>query len=245
MKADVKAASIVWIARNPIRIYMRKTKVNVTTVAAVLATARTLIYSWLSGKTIPSARLLAAMEEYDIATTKAYAEWWDKNPNPPINKRSKSAIDKERVRALLDEKSEIDPATGCKVYCGTWNNKDIALIRIGRRNYTVQVAALWVAGKMELYEKAYVYRTCNTPACCNVEHIRKSGHMGQGMNEMRALGIVKSGPRGIYLTKSRRECVKTLLREGRTPEFIAEDTGVNVNLIRHIKNEMEAQEEQP
>lgn len=230
---------LAWIARNPIQTYMELAKVNTKTVSSILLVSRQIVYRWLDGQSIPAPHRIKALEDAHITTAAAYAAWWAENPNPP-NARSKSGIDRERIRVLLDTKSEVDPNTGCKVYCGIWNDKDIGLIRIGRRCYTVQMAALWAAGKLELYDRVYAYRICKSPACCNLKHIKVAGDVAEGMAAMRRRGIVvPQAKRGIYLTERRREAVRILLEEGREPKQIAEDTGVAAHLIKRIAREME------
>lgn len=227
---------LAWIAKNPIQVYIDRADISVAAAAAMLFVSRASVYFWLSGEKIPSTQRLADLERAGIATATDYSRWWDENPNPP-SVRMKSSIDRERIRALLEEKSEVDPNTGCKIYCGAWKGNGIATVRIGRRNYTVQMAALWVAGKVELYDRVYAYRTCNSPACCNLQHIKVAKGASEGMSAMYAKGIRKGKPRGIYLTELRREAVKILLGEGRTPEQIAGDTGVAAHLIKRVAKE--------
>lgn len=236
--ATTKDLWIAWIARNPIQIYMDKAKIGTAAIAGILLVSRQIVYRWLDGQTIPSARVMQLLEDRGVATAKAYAAWWSQNPNPPT--KSKSSIDRERIRELIDEKSENDPDTGCKIYCGAWVGKGLALVRIGRRTYTVQHAAMWAAGKIELFERVYCYRTCKSPACANLKHIKIAKGVAEGMAAMRKKGIVvPQATRGIYLTERRREAVKILLAEGREPKQISKDTGVSVKLIKAVAREVE------
>lgn len=238
--ASKKDEWLAWIAKNPIQTYMARAKIGTAAVAAMLLVSRQIVYRWLDGGSIPAPNRIQALEDAGIATAKDYAAWWAENPNPP-GKRSKSGIDRERIRVLLEEKSEVDPITGCKVYCGAWSNKGVALVRVGRRTYTVQMAALWVAGEVELYDRVYAYRTCNSPACWCRKHIKIAKDASEGMKAMHAKGvIVPRKERGIYLTERRREAVRILLEEGREPKAIADDTGVAVHLIKRIARETEA-----
>lgn len=237
---DNKEKWLAWVARNPIQVYMDKAKVSTKTVARILLVSRQIVYCWLAGEKIPAAHRIQTMEDRGITTAKAYAAWWAENPNPPAN-RSRSAIDRERIRTLLEEKSEIDHVTGCKIYCGTWFGKGVALVRIGRRTYSVQMAALWAMGEVELYDKIYAYRTCKSPACWARKHIKIAAGVAAGMEAMRRKGIIiPQKNRGVYLTERRREAVRILLEEGRDCKQIAEDTGVGVHLIQRIGREMEA-----
>jgi len=229
---------LAWIARNPIQIYMDRAKVGTAAVAGILLVSRQIVYRWLDGGSIPATHRMAKMEELGITTAKAYAAWWAENPNPPT--KSKSSIDRERIRALLDSKSEDDPETGCKIYCGAWQGKGYALVKIGRRTYTVQHATMWALGKIELYERRYCYRTCRSPACCNPKHIKIAKGVAEGMEAMRKKGIIVAPQsRGIYLTENRREAVKILLAEGCEPKQISKDTGVSVKLIKAVAREVE------
>lgn len=229
---------LAWIAKNPIQVYCGRVGFSVKLVASMLSVSRASVYFWLSGEKIPSAPRLEDLERAGIATVKDYTAWWSENPNPPVGKRRKSAIDRERIRVLLEEKSEFDPNTECKIYCGAWTDKGAAVIRIGRRTYSVQMAALWVAGKVELYDRVYAYRTCRSPACCNLKHIKVKLKVEDAMKDMRKRGIiVPKTERGVYLTERRREAVKILIEEGRTPEQIAADTGVGLHLIKRIARE--------
>ncbi len=231
---------LAWIARNPIQVYMERAKIGTRSVAAILLVSRQIVYRWLDGQTIPNFNRIKQLEDAGVATAADYAAWWAENPNPP-NTRSKSGIDRERIRALLDEKSEVDPITKCKVYCGAWADNGIALIRIGRRTYTVQMAALWVAGKVELYDRVYAYRTCKSAACCNLKHIKVAGDVSAGMKAMHKQGIiVPPKKRGIYLTEIRREAVRILLKEGRDVKTIAANTGVGIDRIKRIAREIGA-----
>lgn len=231
---------LAWIARNPIQVYMGRAKISTAAIASMLLVSRQIVYRWLDGQTIPAPNRIQKLEDVGIATAAVYAAWWAENPNAP-SIRSRSGIDRERIRVLLEEKSEVDPNTGCKIYCGAWADNEVALVRIGRRTYTVQMAALWVAGEVELYDKVYAYRICRSPACWCRKHIKIAKDVSEGMKSMRRLGIiVPPKTRGIYLTERRREAVRILLEEGRTPEQIAEDTGVSVHLIKRIEREMEA-----
>lgn len=227
---------LAWVARNPIQLYMDRAKISTQAVAAILLVSRQIVYRWLDGQTIPNPRRISQLEEHEIASATDYAAWWAEHPNPPA-RRSKSGIDRERIRQLIVEKSQYDPATQCQVFCGCWDKDGKAMVRIGRRTYSVQMAALWVAGKVELFDRVYAYRTCRSPACCNLKHIKIAGDVAEGLKAMRKKGII--GPprkRGLYLTERRRETVKILLEEGRTPEQIAEDTGVGIHLIRRVAN---------
>lgn len=236
--ATNKETWLAWIARNPIQVYMQKAEIGTAAVAGILLVSRQIVYRWLDGQTIPSARIMLLMEDRGVATAKAYAAWWLQNPNPPT--KSKSSIDRERIRSLIDSKSEHDPETECKIYCGAWVGKGMALVRIGRRCYTVQHAAAWAAGKIELFDRVYVYRTCKSPACANLKHIKVAGTVAEGMAAMRKRGlIVPPSTRGIYLTERRRENVKILLEEGREPKQISKDTGVSVKLIKAVARELE------
>ncbi len=229
---------LAWVARNPIQVHMERAGIGTAAIAGILFVSRQIVYRWLDGQTVPNFSRIQQLEDAGIATAKDYAAWWAENPNPPST-RSKSGIDRERVRVLLDERSEVDPITKCKVYCGAWANDGSALIRIGRRVYSVQMAALWVAGKVELYDRVYAYRTCKSSACCNLKHIKVAGDVGEGMKAMHKKGIiVPSKKRGIYLTERRRDAVKILLEDGRDPKTIAADTGVKVHLIKRIAREM-------
>lgn len=237
--ASKKDEWLAWIARNPIQVYMERAKIGTAAIAAILLVSRQIVYRWLDGQTIPAPNRIQALEDASITTARDYAAWWAENPNPPST-RSKSGIDRERIRALLEEKSEVDPITGCKIYCGAWAEKGIAIVRIGRRTYSVQMAALWVAGEVELYDRVYAYRTCKSPACWCRKHIKTAKDASEGMRAMHARGvIVPKKHRGIYLTERRRDAVRILLEEGRAPKAIAEDTGVAVHLIKRIAREME------
>ncbi len=226
---------LAWIERNPIQVYIDHADISVKAVAFMLHVSRASVYFWLSGEKLPSTQRLEALESAGIATAKDYVRWWAENPNPPSAKY-KSSIDRERIRALLDEKSEVDPLTGCKVFCGAWDReRGAGLVRIGRRTYSVQMAALWVAGKVELYDRVHAYRTCKSAACCNLKHILLAKSRSAGMKAMHEKGvIVPKKERGVYLTERRREAVRMLLDEGRTPEQIAGDTGVAVHLIKRV-----------
>lgn len=231
---------LAWIAKNPIQVYLKRTGISVKAIAAMISVSRASVYFWLSGEKIPSTQRLEVLENAGIATAKDYSRWWAENPTPSNGSRSKSAISKECVRALLEEKSEVDPITGCKVYCGCWTVNGASLIRIGRRTYSVQMAALWVAGKVELYDRVYAYRTCRSPACCNLQHIKVAKDRSDGMKAMHKTGVIKlKTTRGIYLTERRREAVNILLEEGRTVEQIAGDTGVAVHLIKRVARQVE------
>lgn len=236
--AGAKEKWLAWIAQNPIQVYMVRAQVKPSGIASKLDVSKQIVYKWLAGESIPSSVRIKALEDAGIATTKDYVRWWEENPNPPTGKRSKSAIDRERIRMLLDEKSELDPETGCKIYCGAWAKKGAALVRIGRRTYSVQMAAMWAAGKLELYDRVYAYRTCKSPACCNLKHIKVANGVGKGMADLRAKGVVvPPKKRGIYLTDQRREAVRILIAEGKTPEQIAADTGVAEHLIKRVARE--------
>lgn len=235
--ASKKDEWLAWIARNPIKVYMDKANIGTASIAAILIVSRQIVYRWIDGQTIPAPHRIKAIEDAGIATAKDYFAWWSENPNPPRT-RSKSGIDRERIRVLLESKSEIDPITGCKIYCGTWDDRSRALVRIGRRTYTVQMAALWVAGEVELYDRVYAYRTCKSPACWCRRHIKIAKDASEGMRAMHQKGIVvPKKERGIYLTERRREAVRILLDDGRTPEQIAGDTGVAVRLIKRVARE--------
>lgn len=230
---------LAWIKRNPIQVYMDKAKIGTAAVAGILLVSRAIVYRWLDGHSVPAEHRIQKMEELGITNAKAYAAWWAEHPSPPKSK-SKSSIDRERIRQLLESKSEHDPETGCDIYCGAWVGKGLALVRIGRRTYTVQHAAAWAAGKIELYDRVYVYRTCRSPACRNLKHIKVGKNVAEGMAAMRKKGIVvPQSHRGIYLTERRRENVKILLEEGREPKQISKDTGVSVKLIKALAKEME------
>ncbi len=235
---------LAWIARNPIQVYMANAEIGTQAIAGILLVSRQIVYRWLDGQSIPAPDRIQKLEDAGITTVKEFAAWWAENPNPP-SKRSKSSIDRERIRKLLDENSEIDSSTGCKVYCGAWKGETTvpgsgtAFVRIGRRTYSVQMAALWAAGKVELYDRIYAYRTCKSPACCNLKHIKVATNVTEGMLAMRKKGIIVPRPkRGIYLTERRRDAVRILLEEGREPQTIAEDTGVAVHLIKRIAKRM-------
>lgn len=231
---------LAWIAQNPIQVYMERANIGTAAIAGILLVTRQIVYRWLDGSSIPAAGRLQSLEDHGIATAKSYADWWAKHPNPNHSKRSKSSIDRERIRQLLDEKSEVDPATGCKVYCGAWADDGAAVVRIGRRTYSVQMAAMWAAGKVELYDRVYAYRVCRSPACCNVKHIKVAGDVSEGLAAMRKKGIiVPQARRGIYLTERRRDIIKVLLEEGRDPKQIAADTGIGVHLIKRIARKKE------
>jgi hypothetical protein len=218
---------------------MDMAKVGTADVASMLSVSRAIVYRWLDGQSIPAEHRIKDMAAAGLGAVQAYAAWWAENPNHP-SIRSRSSIDKERIRKLLEDKSERDPNTGCKIYCGAWPDRGPALVRIGRRTYSVQMAALWVAGEVELYDKVYAYRTCKSPACWARRHIKVAAGVAEGLEAMRRKGIVvPQKKRGIYLTERRREAVKILLEEGRTPKQIAEDTGVNERLIRAIGRERE------
>ena len=93
-----------------------------------------------------------------------------RNPTDPQRLRHKLA---DRLLA----QREIDPATGCWVWCGTWLANGHGVLKLGETQRTVaHVAAwLWLSG-FELGDRRIrVYRTCQIPACFNPEHLRPIG----------------------------------------------------------------------
>ncbi len=140
---------------------------------------------------------------------------------------------KASIRRRLKSRLQIDKITGCHLYCGAWNAKGRALMRVGHKVYTIQRVVAWLNGKAELWEDVYRYRTCQTPACANPRHIRVAASFGEALKEMRRLKVFSLKGK-MKLTKSRRACIAVLIKEGYTPKEIAADLEMRLSKIVRV-----------
>ncbi len=143
------------------------------------------------------------------------------------------AFDKKTIRKRLKSRIQIDKRTGCHVYCGAWTARGFATMRVGHKVYSIQRVVLWLAGKVELWEKCYRYRTCPTPACCNAKHIAVAASFAEALVQMRRLKLFSLAGK-IKLTQRRRACIRALAKEGVPVAEIAADLGMRTAKIQRV-----------
>jgi hypothetical protein len=106
-------------------------------------------------------------------------------------------------------------------------------MHVGHKVYTIQRVMLWLVGRVELWEKVYRFRTCQTPACCNPRHVTVAANFTEALVVMRKLGLVSLKGKA-KLTRSRRACIRVLAEEGYTAKEIAADLGMRTCKIQRV-----------
>lgn len=99
------------------------------------------------------------------------------------------------VIAKLAENIHFVPEAGCHLYAGTQKAKGYGVIHGKHRNYAAHRVA-WVIANGSIPDGLSVLHKCDTPACCNPEHLRL------GSNQENVDDAVAKGRRFTKLTPS-------------------------------------------
>lgn len=98
---------------------------------------------------------------------------------------------KDRVHQMVQERTEFDPATECMIYTGAWEQDGKAKMRVGARVYCLSRIVAWLyKGGFQLWGLERAVRTCDSPACCNGDHIVVYRNQAEATSALRRNGKV-------------------------------------------------------
>lgn len=140
-------------------------------------------------------------------------------------------IDKDRIRARLMARISRDPATGCWIYLRNWTDDGEAMMRVGSKVYKIRRVTAWIFKDVELWEDVYVYRICQSPACCNPRHCRVADSFQTVLKDMRRRGLI-ARPGWVRLSPMRRRCIRAKLLRGVPARAIAQEQKLNATTVR-------------
>lgn len=105
---------------------------------------------------------------------------------------------KDKIHGRLNARCELDPGTGCWIYCGYWDRKGQGQIRVGRRVYTLPRVSAWlyIAG-FRLEDRRWAFRRCENSACFNPDHVLVATNQAEALALLRGMGRFGGGWRKL------------------------------------------------
>lgn len=148
-------------------------------------------------------------------------------------KRFSSAIT-EALIAKVFERAIPEPNTGCLLWEGTATPHGYGLLgsggRTGKTLYTHRIA---FASKHGSCEGIHVLHRCDTPSCCNPDHLF-AGDPRSNTEDMLSKGRQAKGEL-IHTAKLDAERVVAIRLDPRSLSKIAADYGVDIKQIHRVK----------
>lgn len=141
---------------------------------------------------------------------------------------------KDRVYEKMHSRIEFDPATECCIYTGSWEANGQAKMRVNNRIYCVSRLAAWVFYEgFQLWGNNRAVRSCESPACCNPEHIVAVRGLREALAAQREAGRFGDGP-AVRLTRSQAAEMRALAAGGVLPPELAQRFRVRVPAVRAV-----------
>lgn len=132
---------------------------------------------------------------------------------------------KDKVFERVQARCEYEASTGCLIYTGAWEVNGQAKIRVGGRVYCLSRVAAWLyVPGFRLWGLERAVRKCDSPACCNEEHIEVLASQAQAIAAQRKRG--RLGNARHKLTRALAREARVLHGEGVPLEEIAAGLGV-------------------
>jgi hypothetical protein len=135
----------------------------------------------------------------------------------------------KKYKQRLTDKVDVDPQTDCWLFTGAITSNGYGHISYqGRVEYAHRLAAVLYLNYL-LDSPLYVLHSCDTPPCCNPEHLT-IGTQADNMRDAAAKGRMG----GYKLTADEAGRIKTALASGETYRTLAADYGVSTTAIGQI-----------
>jgi len=140
-------------------------------------------------------------------------------------------IDKGLIRNRLLARISRDPISKCWIYLGFWTDEGEARMRVGGKVYSIRRVSAWLFKGVDLWEDVYVYRICQSPACCNPRHISVAANFQEALADLRERGVYTHPGRKILMPMTRR-CIRARLESGESAVAIANQNNLNPVTVR-------------
>lgn len=119
--------------------------------------------------------------------------------------RARWGLDFSSDKARFEEYLYPDPNSGCHLFCGKEGVKGYGIFKfIADKTKTTQAhRAAWILAGKEIPEGMHVLHKCDTPCCCNIDHL----YVGTNQQNRRDMAMRNRGakgklPFGVALTPS-------------------------------------------
>jgi len=141
---------------------------------------------------------------------------------------------KDQVYEKMQSRIEFDPATECCIYTGSWEANGQAKMRVNNRIYCVSRLAAWVYYQgFQLWGNNRAVRTCDSPACCNPEHITTVRGLKEALAAQREAGRFGDGP-AVRLTRAQATEMRLLSGQGVGNDDLAARFRVRIPAVRAV-----------
>lgn len=146
-----------------------------------------------------------------------------------------SSLDCPGMTKYVSQNYATIPESGCWIWLGAWTNDNYG--RINRRNGGSNIVSrlFYSAHKGEIPKGLYVCHKCDTPPCCNPDHLFL-GTLAENSLDMKMKGRarVAIGSKNS-LAKLDDEKVAMILKDNRIARLVAKDFGVSRSTIASIR----------
>lgn len=130
------------------------------------------------------------------------------------------------------ERAEYVTETGCLIFTGSWTNAGYGQATVdGKRGYTHRFAYREANGRIP--DGLHVCHKCDTPPCCNPEHLFLGTH-AENLGDASRKGRMHPGERN-YNAKLDREKVRAIRSASKTNAELAAEYGVSQSLISRAR----------
>lgn len=160
----------------------------------------------------------------------------ERNREHDARRRSENSMDsfQEETISRVFARAIPEPNTGCFLWQGAATPKGYGVISVGgRRGESVYVHRVAFASKHGCCSGAHILHRCDTPACCNPDHLF-AGDPKANSDDMVSKGRSVRGVRQ-HSAKLTDEAVRLIRRDRRALSLIAADYGVDIKQIHRIK----------
>lgn len=133
----------------------------------------------------------------------------------------------------LDRRIEYEPNTGCWLWSGCDNGQGYGALTFRQEHYMAHRLA-YQRAKGEIPDALCVCHRCDTPACCNPEHLFL-GTRGENNHDTKRKGRVPHGERRAFAKLKDRD-IPAIRADPRSLAKVAADYGVSVKTIQKVVN---------
>lgn len=140
---------------------------------------------------------------------------------------------KDRVFQRLQDNSELEASTGCVIYTGFWEANGQGKVRVGAhvRNLARATAWVYIEG-FRIHGPERAVRTCDSPACCNPDHLMVVSSQAEAMKLQRFAGKLGDGTH--RLTRAKAEALRVFVARGGSIDEAAKKFGIAARAVRYV-----------